>query len=154
MLVFSNTRKGIRYSHYAVYVGREHLEGKTPDQNIFEMTGMTSWILNNYYKIFWILSYPYAFIKLWTMNHFSTDKPAGCRFFTVQSFRRHNYMDKSMQPQSKQDMIRTIQELMQKDVCQKYSLTKGNCEHFATRVRYGESFCKQVWHRGNVKIDH
>ncbi len=112
-------------------------------------------VIHIYYKIFWRLSYPYAFIKLWTMNHFSTDKPAGCRFHTKHGpFRRHNYMDKSMQTQSKQNMILTIQELMQKDVCQKYSLTKGNCEHVATKVRYGESFCKQVWHRGNVKIDH
>ncbi len=97
----------------------------------------------------------YTFIKLWTINTFSTDEPPGCQFFKEDGpFRRHNYLDKSKQPQSKQNMIDTIEELMQKDVCKKYSLTKGNCEQIATKVRYGESFCKQVWHRGNVKIDH
>ncbi|KAF4094776.1 hypothetical protein G5714_023854 [Onychostoma macrolepis] len=101
-------------NHYAVYVGGEVLEGKSPNQNIFEMTA------------------------------------GGCRFHKVHGpFRRHNYLDpgiakgKSMPPQSREDMIRTIQELRQKDVCQKYSLLKGNCEQIATKVRYGEARCKQ-----------
>ncbi len=34
------------YSHYGIYVGHEHLEGKADDQNIFEMTSMTSCISN------------------------------------------------------------------------------------------------------------
>lgn len=96
------------------------------------------------------------------MYHLSTGNPPGCHFNqSAGPFRRHNYLDpgiaaegQSMTPQSKEEMICTIEELMKKDVCKTYSLTSGNCEQIATMVRYGTAHCKQVWHRGNVQIDH
>ncbi len=67
------------YSHYGIYVDGEKLEGKT-DENIFEMTSMTSCISNLLQKYFEDCHTHYTFIKLLSMHHCLTGDPPGCRF--------------------------------------------------------------------------
>ncbi|KAK7121926.1 hypothetical protein R3I93_022878 [Phoxinus phoxinus] len=68
----------------------------------------------------------------------------GCRFDTQPGpFTVNNYLDGQHKPQSTADMIRTIEELMSDEKCKNYDLIKGNCEQFATMVRYGKAFCYQ-----------
>ncbi|ROI37103.1 hypothetical protein DPX16_3041 [Anabarilius grahami] len=104
------------YNHYAVYVGNEQFTGKRAGQNIFEMNG------------------------------------GGCQFDTAPPpFRRHNYLDpgiatqgKSIAPQNSRQMIETIQDLMNRPLCQTYNFYMKNCEQIATRVRYGKARCNQL----------
>lgn len=66
LLEFPN-RKGntIIYSHYAVYVGSEPIQGKEDNNhNVFEMTSMTSCLSNLLQNLLKIIIPTYTFINL------------------------------------------------------------------------------------------
>lgn len=57
------------------------------------------------------------------------------------------YHDFEHTVQTKDLIKKKIEELMSSETkCEEYSLLNENCEQIATLVRYGESFCNQVWH--------
>ncbi|KAM7389350.1 hypothetical protein PAMP_023334 [Pampus punctatissimus] len=58
------------------------------------------------------------------------------------SWRVNNLYDKKWKPRPQQEIVKEALSWVGKDV--KYSLTDANCEHFATRCRYGKGKSFQV----------
>lgn len=82
-------------------------------------------------------------IFFFTGNH---DGSSGCTFTPMSTrvqYTIHNYLDGGIEPRSKTDMIKAIENL--NDNCGEWSWT-NTCEHIATSIRYGDAYaqCNQV----------
>uniref|UniRef100_A0A3Q1K7B6 LRAT domain-containing protein n=1 Tax=Anabas testudineus TaxID=64144 RepID=A0A3Q1K7B6_ANATE len=113
------------YSHYAIYVGNENIPGKEPDQDIFHRIRK----LDEYGDI-------------------------SCTFGSLSGETDHNkanYLDQTegYTIGDHTTMTDRIKEMTDQEKCRNYHLTKNNCEHLVTYVRYGRPHSEQVCNRLN-----
>ncbi|XP_026225605.1 lecithin retinol acyltransferase-like [Anabas testudineus] len=110
------------YSHYAIYVGNENIPGKEPDQDIFHRIRPTG------------------------------GQDISCTFGSLSGETDHNkanYLDQTegYTIGDHTTMTDRIKEMTDQEKCRNYHLTKNNCEHLVTYVRYGRPHSEQ---RGTV----
>ncbi|CAB1326699.1 unnamed protein product [Coregonus sp. 'balchen'] len=121
IIKFNRQKIGITlYSHYAIYVGNENIQGKNTGEDIFHFSGEKKNPENA----------DCVFAKLEVVTDGSTHE-------------QHNYRDApGFKKRKVEDMIQDIIALHKK--CRgSYSVNSNNCEHLATFIRYGSASCIQ-----------
>ncbi|NXH07786.1 HRSL1 enzyme, partial [Loxia leucoptera] len=58
------------------------------------------------------------------------------------NWRVNNKYDRSRTPRPVREIIRDAEQWIGREVT--YDVLKKNCEHFVTKLRYGEALCEQV----------
>uniref|UniRef100_A0A665TGB4 LRAT domain-containing protein n=1 Tax=Echeneis naucrates TaxID=173247 RepID=A0A665TGB4_ECHNA len=109
----------ITYKHFAIYVGKEPMKDKDPEQDIFHRTGKKK------------SPKDCGFGKLSELNNPVVD----------------NYLDDILKDEGKPAVLNTtlIKARIEQwyNNCGDYAVRRNNCEHLATHVRYGYNVSKQ-----------
>ncbi|XP_036908878.1 phospholipase A and acyltransferase 4 [Sturnira hondurensis] len=58
------------------------------------------------------------------------------------AYRVNNKLDKELNPLPVKEILRSAKRMIGKKV--EYDITRKNCEHFVTKLRYGEPRCQQI----------
>ncbi|KAJ8338002.1 hypothetical protein SKAU_G00369680 [Synaphobranchus kaupii] len=62
----------------------------------------------------------------------------------------NNLLDEKYKPRNRRDIVKDAQSLLGKE--QPFCVFSGNCEHFATELRYGKAESRQVHHAVQVGV--
>lgn len=135
------------YDHYAVYVGNERLEGKTDEQDIFEMTRKCPFTLSLptlCLHLLFTISLAYVYVNQGVLPVSPAGVPNACHFGTIGTRKPITKNKPHLPKKSKEEIIQTITDLSKTNCLDQYDLFSNNCEHIATYIVYGEKICDQV----------